>query len=314
MSPSRSDRVIAGKLVRVLRDGVKQELRGSVAILAFEFAKDINPAIYYPALARFDDARTLLDAIGVSDQPEPEDVVVDLARWPELLPKALESQLEIKLSRLEDARASGFELPTRDVPALACLVADIRRQVDAPARRGRWQSFLERLRHPEAHLSDRRPASLNSVVELRDAKYLLLESERADGTWVGTPMWFAVVDDTVFLRTEARAAKVRRISRRPIVKVAPCTMRGKPLDDYIECTARIVSQEREAQAEAALRRGYGPFRRLLSNFGGNAHVYLELIPINPKERSLPEDAALPCDESAANRAGTQPSDTSPDAA
>lgn len=314
MSPSRSDRVIAGKLVRFLRAGVQQESSASVAILTFEYAKAINPAIYYPALARFEAARTLLDAIGVSDAAEPEDVVVDLARWPELVPKALESQLAIELARLEDAHASGIDLPTRDVPALECLVADIRRQLDAPARRSRWKLLVERLRHPEAHLSDRRQASLNSVLQLYDAKYLLLESGRADGTWAGTPMWFAGIDNTIFLRTDAQAAKVRRISRRPIVKVAPCTMRGKPLDDYIECTARIVPQEREAQAEAALRRKYGPLRRLFRTFARNAHVYLELTPIAVKERSLPEHEALPRDESAAKRAGTQPNNTSPDAA
>lgn len=315
MNPAQSDRVtVAGKLVRFLRDGVKQEYSASVEILAFEVAKDINPAIYYPALARFDAARTLLDAIGVSDEPEPGDVVLDLARWPELVPKALESQLEIELGRQEDARAGGVDLPTRDVPALECLVADVRRQVDAPARHGRWQSMLERLRHAEAHLSDRRPASPNWVVQLRDANYLLLESERSDGTWIGTPMWFAVVNETVFLRTDARAAKVRRISRRPIVKVAACTMRGKPVDDYIECTARIVPQEREAEAEAALRRGYGPLRRLFSNFVRNALVYLELTPIDLKEPSHSEGCVLPRDDRAVNRATTQPDNTSPDAA
>lgn len=315
MSPSQADRVtVAGKLVRFLRDGVKQELSASVATLGFEVEKDINSAIYYPALARFDAARMLLDVIGVCDEPEPEDVVLDLARWPDLVPEALESQLEIELGRLEDAHASGFDLPARDIPALECLVADIRRQVDAPARRGRLQSLLERLRHAEAHLSDRRPASPNWVVQLRGAKYLLLESERVDGTWVATPMWFAVVDDTVFLRTDARAAKVRRISHRPVVKVAPCTIRGKPLDDYMECMARIVPQEREAQAEAALRRRNGPLRRLFSSFVRNDHVYLELNPINLNERSRTEDAALSCKESAANHAGAQLDDTSPDAA
>jgi PPOX class probable F420-dependent enzyme len=132
------------------------------------------------------------------------------------------------------------------------------------------------------------------VAQLRDAKYLLLESERAKTRpGLARRCRSPSFDDTAFLRTKARAAKVRRIRRRPFVKVATCTIRGKPLNDYIECAARIVPQEREAQAEAAPRRVYGPLRRLLNTFVRNDHVYLELTPIDPPERSLREDEALP---------------------
>lgn len=135
---------IAGKLVRFLRSGVKRELGASVAILQIEVDTNIDPKTYYDALARFDAARTLLDAIGVSDEPEPQDVELDLGRWPRLVLKALESQHDAELIRLEDAHAGGFDLPTREVPALGCLVADIRKKVDAPPIRGRQQSFMER--------------------------------------------------------------------------------------------------------------------------------------------------------------------------
>jgi len=152
VNPSgRGNVTIAGKLVRFLRNGVKQELSASVAILQVELDTDIDPEIYCDALARFDAARTLLDVIGVSDEPEPQDVELDLGRWPQLVLEALRSQLEAELTRLEDARASGVDLPTRDVPALGCLVADLRKRVGAPPRHGREQSFLER------QLARRRP-------------------------------------------------------------------------------------------------------------------------------------------------------------
>lgn len=135
---------IAGKLVRFLRSGVQRELGASIAILQIELDTTIDPETYYGALARFDAARTLLDAIGVSDEPEPQDVELDLGHWPQLVLKALESQLDAELVRLEDARAGGYDLPTRDVPALECLVADVRKKVDAPPRRGHQQPVLER--------------------------------------------------------------------------------------------------------------------------------------------------------------------------
>jgi PPOX class probable F420-dependent enzyme len=148
----------------------------------------------------------------------------------------------------------------------------------------------EWFRHAE-HLSGGRAAVFNSVLVLRDAKYLLLESQRTDGTWVGTRMWFAAVNNTIFLRTEADSPKLRRMSRRPIVKVAPCTMRGKPLDDYIECAAQIVPRERAEQAEAAFRRGYGPLRRLVNVLTHNDYVYLELTPLCRETLRVPADSA-----------------------
>jgi hypothetical protein len=145
MNPSGGTGVtITGKLVRFLRSGVKRELGASVAILAIEVDTNLDPETYYSALARFDAARTLLDAIGLSDDAEPKDVEVDLSRWPRLVLKALESEHDAELIRLESAQASGFDLPTRDVPALGCLVADIRKKVCAPPRHGRHQFVLER--------------------------------------------------------------------------------------------------------------------------------------------------------------------------
>ena len=86
MNPSeRGEITIAGKLVRFLRSGVKREFAASLEVLAFEVDKNIDRETYYGALARFDAARTLLDAIGVSDEPEQPDVELDLGRWPRLV-------------------------------------------------------------------------------------------------------------------------------------------------------------------------------------------------------------------------------------
>jgi hypothetical protein len=137
---------IAGKLVRLLRSGVKQELGASAAILAREIEAEthLKPKTFYRALARFDAARTLLEEIGMSDQLEPQDVELDLARWPRLIPKALESQLDLELIRLEGAHAEGTDLLPGDLRALGCLVDDIRTKAGLPPRREREQASLER--------------------------------------------------------------------------------------------------------------------------------------------------------------------------
>jgi hypothetical protein len=133
MNPSDSGEItIAGKLVRFLRSGVKEELAASLEMLAFEVDKNIDPETYYGALARFDHARTLLDAIGVADEPGQQDVEVDLGRWPRLVLKALESQHDAQLIRLEDIHARELDPSTRHIPALGCLVASVRKKVGTP--------------------------------------------------------------------------------------------------------------------------------------------------------------------------------------
>jgi PPOX class probable F420-dependent enzyme len=145
-----------------------------------------------------------------------------------------------------------------------------------------------RLRQSGAHLYGRPAAVFNSVDYLANAKYLLLESETPDGTAVATTMLFAAVDDTIFLRTRADSAKLVRIHHRPIVKVAACTMRGQPRDDYIECVARVAAPAGEAEAQAALHRGYRGWHRLLSRFARGEHRYLELTPVLVKRGALVE--------------------------
>jgi PPOX class probable F420-dependent enzyme len=152
----------------------------------------------------------------------------------------------------------------------------------------------ERLRKSGATLEGVPAAVSNSVRYLAGAKYLLLESERANGMCVATPLWFVVVDDSVFLRTEAGSAKVKRISRQPVVRVAACSVRGVPYRDryYIVCMARVVAPDREAYAEGALRRGYGLGRRLFTCLIRNEHTYLELTPLVEQEPTPGTEGAI----------------------
>ncbi len=162
-----------------------------------------------------------------------------------------------------------------------------------PAKRPlgkRLARLCKRLPDIQATLAGVPHAPSNSVLYLCGARCLLLESERINGEPVPTRVWFAAIDETVFIRTEAASGTVRRIERRPIVKVAACDFRGIPINDYIECMARIVAPEREPEAEDALRRQYGPARRLFNALARNEHTYLELTPLTATNPA-PEDEA-----------------------
>ncbi len=91
-------------------------------------------------------------------------------------------------------------------------------------------------------------------------------------------------------------------------------MRGKPLDDRIECRARVVPRGREAQAEAALARRYGLLRRLVDVFAHNDYVYLELTPLDRSGLARPDGSAPRSGVRAVCEDRIEPGKASPDAA
>ena len=117
---------------------------------------------------------------------------------------------------------------------------------------------------------------------LRGHKYCLLVTYRRSGEPVPTPVWFGLGDGKLYVRSEAAVAKVRRIRNDPRVRVAPCTVRGKPLGRPADGRARVLDDARdEEEAEAALRANYGLGRRVYEGAGaalGAETVYLEITP------------------------------------
>ena len=119
-----------------------------------------------------------------------------------------------------------------------------------------------RIRHPQSASIADGPAKARDFEHLRGHKYALLVTYRRDGEGVPTPVWFGLDDGRLYFRTEKRVAKVKRIRANPRVRVAPCTMRGKPLGPAVEGRARILPPEEEERAEAALQANYGVGRRI----------------------------------------------------
>ena len=117
---------------------------------------------------------------------------------------------------------------------------------------------------------------------LQGHKYCLLVSYKRSGDPVPTPVWFGLGDGKLYVRSEATVAKVRRIRNDPRVRVAPCTVRGKPLGRPADGRARVLDDASdEEEAEAALRANYGLGRKIYEGAGGALGaetVYLEITP------------------------------------
>jgi uncharacterized protein len=116
---------------------------------------------------------------------------------------------------------------------------------------------------------------------LRGRKYCLLTTFRKSGEPIPTPVWFGLADGKVFFRTEAAVGKVKRIRSNPRVRVAPCTLRGKPLGAPVEGHARLLEAHESERAERAIAANYGLFRKLYEGVGNRLPIELLYVEIEP---------------------------------
>lgn len=105
-------------------------------------------------------------------------------------------------------------------------------------------------------------------------KYLNLETFKKSGDGVKTPVWFAA-DPTVrldsrgaklFAYTIGVSGKVKRVRNNPLVRIAPCDMKGRLLGDWVDARAEIVTGEEAARGMNLLNKKYFPWKQLLGFF------------------------------------------------
>jgi uncharacterized protein len=109
---------------------------------------------------------------------------------------------------------------------------------------------------------------------LRGHKYIDLVTFRKTGVPVHTPVWFAEGDGRLYIFTNPKAGKLKRIRNNPHVEIAPSTMRGKPRGPYVPAVARVAPDQKAARE--AIRHKYWLAR--IPWIWSKDSVYLELLP------------------------------------
>jgi uncharacterized protein len=142
--------------------------------------------------------------------------------------------------------------------------------------------FYDRIRHRAARSLAGEKPTVSGFDHLHGHRYCLLVTYKRSGEPVPTPVWFGLADGKLYVRSDANAAKARRVRNDSRSRVAPCTSRGKPLGPPAEGRARVLDQQSENDmAEAALRANYGLGRRIYEGASealGTKTVYLEVTP------------------------------------
>ena len=92
---------------------------------------------------------------------------------------------------------------------------------------------------------------------------LALTTFRKTGEAVATPLWFAHHQGVIYVETNAKAGKFKRLRHTSRVTLAPCTVSGKVTGEVSLGNARILTESQEiATAAEAMSKKYGFARRL----------------------------------------------------
>jgi len=81
------------------------------------------------------------------------------------------------------------------------------------------------------------------VSALQGQKYISLASFRKTGVAVRTPLWFVEDDGALYIFTNPKSGKCKRMKNNPRVTIAPCTMRGRVTGQEFSGAANFLPPE-----------------------------------------------------------------------
>lgn len=121
--------------------------------------------------------------------------------------------------------------------------------------------------------------------------YVSLATFRRDGREVATPVWFAEERGRLWIFTEGRSGKVKRLRNSPRARVAACDVRGRVHGEWREASARVVGDPGAiAHALRLLHAKYGwqmwiadLFARLSGRYAKRAYVEVELPSVQSRK-------------------------------
>ena len=89
-------------------------------------------------------------------------------------------------------------------------------------------------------------------------QYLALETYRKDGRPVRTPVWFLEDNNRLlYIVTDSKSGKVKRIRRNSSVRVVPCSYKGKPEGRWLDAEATLIEEQGAASIKSMLNHRYG---------------------------------------------------------
>lgn len=83
--------------------------------------------------------------------------------------------------------------------------------------------------------------------DLGDERYVSLATFRKNGREVRTPVWVARRGDRLYVWTNVKSGKVKRVRANGRARLAACDVRGKLRGDWIDAQARMLDDPQELE-------------------------------------------------------------------
>ncbi len=112
--------------------------------------------------------------------------------------------------------------------------------------------------------------------EISGQRYISLATFRKNGTPVYTPVWFGEENGHLYVMTNSKTGKVKRLRNNPQVKIAPSSMRGKITGPEFPATVRFMKPEEFQHAQKLIKDKYWLAR--VPFIWRNTDTYIEITP------------------------------------
>lgn len=117
--------------------------------------------------------------------------------------------------------------------------------------------------------------------DIKDKKYISLETFRKNKQSVKVPVWFVLLDGVIHVVTREDTGKIKRIRNNPSVSIALCTFNGKPTSEYFPGTAKFVDEKSSNAAIELRKKKYG-FMETIARFASRKKGKLVVFSIETK--------------------------------
>ncbi len=107
-------------------------------------------------------------------------------------------------------------------------------------------------------------------------RYISLATFRKNGTPAYTPVWFAEENGRLYVMTNSKTGKAKRLRNNPHVKIAPSTMRGKITGPEFSAGVRFLKPEEFKHARQLINDKYWLARVTL--LWSKTDTYFEITP------------------------------------
>jgi len=104
--------------------------------------------------------------------------------------------------------------------------------------------------------------SVMFVQDIKNKKYLCLETYRKNNLAVPTPVWFVIHDGKIYVITREETGKIKRLRNNKKIRIALCNFKGKVTGDWFEGEAKFSSTEDSKIAMNLRREKYGIMEKI----------------------------------------------------